>query len=148
VRRRVWWGVGRVLTQRPVEKGEVPSPRRQPARKRTVSSVIDVADTGDESSGSGGRGRLATKKARSDTALGGPGPSRGRPARPRPTQARAVPQVVLQARRVPVMFDPIRDLQRLEEDIVAAFAVVRARWEEMARANAAQAHGKGKGKEA
>jgi hypothetical protein len=131
-----------------VEEEDASSPRRQPARKRRVSSAVSIPDTVEDSSDADAGGRPAAKKARSDTTLGGPGPSRAKAPRPKPTPARAVPQVVLQARRVPATFDPMRDLQRLEEDVAAAFAAVRARWEGMAWANVAEAQGKGKGKAA
>jgi hypothetical protein len=131
-----------------VVEEEDASPCCQPARKRRVSSAVSIPDTVEDSSDANAGGRPAAKKARSDTALGGPGPSRVKAPRPRLTQARAVPQVVLQARRAPATFDPMRDLQKLEEDVAAAFAAVRARWEGMAYANMAQAQGKGKGKAA
>jgi hypothetical protein len=54
--------------------------------------------------------------------------------------------VVLPARRPPATFDPMRDLQQLEEQVAAAFTAVRARWGSMAFSNVAQVQGKGKGK--
>jgi hypothetical protein len=112
---------------------------RRPTRKRRGSSA-SVVEIGDDSGEEEQDERPAAKKARSDSAVGGKGT-----ARPRPVQARARPQVVL-ARRAPATFDPMRDLQQLEDSVVAAFASLRARWEDMAHSNASQAKGKGKAK--
>jgi hypothetical protein len=101
-------------------------------------SVMEIEDASDEEER---KGRPAAKKARSDTAVGGGGASR-----PQPVRARPRPQVVITARRAPATFDPMRDLQQLEEQVGAAFAAVRARWEEMAHQNVPQSKGKGKGK--
>jgi hypothetical protein len=124
---------------RVVKEGVSPSVWRQPVRKCPTSPTISVPNTDEESSGSGGQKRPAAKKARSNTAVGGPAVSC---PRPRP---KARPKVVMVTRRALATFDLVCDMQQLREEVLVAFTMLIGRWEGMAWANVLQ--GKGRGKE-
>lgn len=119
----------------------MPAPRRQPPRKRRVSSIISVPDTADESSDAKGKGRPVAKKARSDSAVGGS-------SRPLPRPAVKKVEVLLSPRKpAPAQrIDPVRDLQRLRGEIHDLITALIEKYEEIARYNAVLAKGKGKGK--